>query len=262
MFKGFNIVYPEYEIITPQTNLSFTVRSMNVQEEERLKASLITPQKITEHLNKCLFELMVKKPDEITDFKSFLEKITLKDRDGILYGIYHVTYEEIRNYDVRCSSCSKEYPVTIKASDTFKFNPYPSNDILEKRIKVALPKSNGVFAIIKQPTLLDEIEAIKKLSGTPGYTMDIIAETLIIDRFEQDIEAIVDPIIINDKADIIDAYRTLAAKDKRSIYDSYSENFGKYNIELKMKTYCQHCGTEDIVDIDLFANFFRMVQSS
>ena len=45
-FKGFNIKYPEYEVITPHTNLSFTLRSLNVQEEETLKGSLVTPQKI------------------------------------------------------------------------------------------------------------------------------------------------------------------------------------------------------------------------
>lgn len=262
MFKGFNIVYPEYEIITPQTNKSFTVRSMNVQEEERLKASLITPQKITEHLNKCLFELMVKKPETITDFKSFLENITLKDRDSILYGVYHVTYEEIRNYDVRCVSCGKDYPVTIKASDTFNYTAYPKDDVLTKKIKVDLPISTGISAIIKQPTLMDEMNAIKDLSGTPGYSVEIISETLVIDHFERDIPEAIEPEVFNKRSDIIDAFRTLSPKDKRAIYERYVEEFGKYGIELKMKTYCQYCGVEDVVNIDLFSNFFRMVYTS
>ena len=89
MFKGFNLKYPEYEVITPQTKLSFTVRSLNVQEEERLKGSILTPQKITEHLNKCLYESLVTKPEVIKDFKTFLENVTLKDRDALLYGLYH-----------------------------------------------------------------------------------------------------------------------------------------------------------------------------
>ena len=55
MFKGFDVKYPEYEVITPQTKLSFTVRSLNVREEERLKGSLMTPTKIHEHLNKCIY---------------------------------------------------------------------------------------------------------------------------------------------------------------------------------------------------------------
>jgi len=36
-FKGFNIAYPEYEVITPQSNQSYTLRSLNVSEEEKLK---------------------------------------------------------------------------------------------------------------------------------------------------------------------------------------------------------------------------------
>ena len=45
MFQGFNIAYPEYEVITPQTKRSYHVRSLSVQEEEKLKASLLTPSK-------------------------------------------------------------------------------------------------------------------------------------------------------------------------------------------------------------------------
>ena len=137
VFTGFeNLKYPEYEVITPQTNLSFNVKTLNVQEEERLKGSLVTPQKVTEHLNKCIYESIVEKPKSIEDFETFLRTCTLKDRDALLYGLYHITYEEIRNYDVVCSSCRKDYPVTISASDTFSFTPYPHKDILKKNVKL------------------------------------------------------------------------------------------------------------------------------
>jgi hypothetical protein len=262
MFIGFNLQYPEYEVITPQTHLSFTVRTLNVQDEERLKGSLMTPQKVTEHLNKCIYETLVKKPDTIKEYKDFLKLITLKDRDTLLYGLYHVTYEDIRNYDVKCKNCKKDFSVTVSAAETFNFNPYPSDDILTKRIKVDLPKSIGVSAYIKQPTLEDETESIKRMSSKPGTTMDIITETLIIEKFEQDIEASKEPIIVSERQDIVDAYRKLPAKDKRVIYEKFNEEFGKFGTELKMQVFCQHCGTEDIVSIDLVENFFRMVYSS
>lgn len=261
-FTGFNVKYPEYEVITPHTHLSFTTRTMNVQDEENLKGSLMTPSKVTEHLNKCIYETLVKKPDTIIDFVSFLKLVTIKDRESLLYGLYHVTYEEIRNYDVRCKNCKKEFPVTVSASATFNFNPYPENDILSKRIRVKLPKTPGVFAIIKQPTLFDEMESIKNNSTRPGSTIDIITETLIIEKFEQDIESAIEPRIISNSVEIIDAYRSLPAKDKREIYEKYHEEFGKYGIELKMKVFCQHCGTEEVANIDLVENFFRMVYSS
>jgi hypothetical protein len=262
MFTGFNLQYPEYEVITPHTHLSFTVRSLNVQDEERLKGSLMTPAKVTEHLNKCLYETLVKKPDSIKEFKDFLKLLTLKDRDTLLYGLYHITYEDIRNYDVKCRNCKKDFAVTVSASDTFSFNPYPAEDILTKRIKVDLPKSAGVSVYIKQPTLEDETESIKRMAQRPGITMDIITETLIIERFEQDIEASKEPAVFTDRIDIIEAYRKLPAKDKRVIYEKFNEEFGKYGTELKMQVFCQHCGNEDVVNIDLVENFFRMVYSS
>ena len=264
MFKGFNLKYPEYEVVTPQTHLSFSVRSLSVSEEEKLKGSLMTPSKITEHLNKCLYESCVNKPEIVKDYKSFLNSITLKDRDSILYGLYHITYEEIRNYDIRCSNCKKEYPITVKASSMFNYTEYPAENgsILGKKIKVELPVSKGVFAYIKQPTLAEEEEAIKNLASTPGLTIEMITETLIVDKFEQDIVEATEPTVYENRQDIIDAYRSLPAMDKRTIYEKYNEEFGKFGVELKVKTFCVHCGYEEVVKIDLVENFFRMVYSS
>ena len=260
MFTGFNdIKYPEYEVITPQTHLSFTVRSLNVQEEENMKGSLMTPVKVTEHLNKCIYDVLVKKPDTINDFKDFLKQVSLKDRDALLYGLYHITYEEIRNYDVRCGSCKKEYPITVKASDMFGFTSYPGDDVLTKRVKVDLPISKGITAYIKQPTLQDEIDALKNLVTLKGTNLDAVTQTLIVDRFEQDVESQTKQNVFSDRYEILEAFKTLPARDRRLINKSYIDHFGNYGIELKMKSFCQSCGAEEIITVDLVENFFRMV---
>ncbi len=260
MFKGFDIKYPEYEVHTPHTNLSYNVRSLNVQEEERLKGSLLSAIKVNEHLNKCIYEAITKKPEEIKNYDTFLKSTTLKDRDALLYGLYHITYEEIRNYDVSCSSCRKEYPVTVKASSTFSMNSYPLTDILTKEIQVELPISKGVCAVIKQPTLFDEMTALKSMGVVSGVNMDILTETLILSKFQQNPES-GDTIIYSERDDIMDAYMSLPSKDKRKIYKEYKEEFGQYGISLKMLSTCIHCGAQDEIDIDLVENFFRMVHS-
>jgi len=263
VFKGFiNVKYPEYEVITPQTKLSFNVRSLNVREEERMKGSLMTPTKITEHLNKCIFESITTKPDSVTNLEEFLRTVTLKDRDALLYGLYHITYGEVRNYEVRCSSCRNEYPITVEISSTFNFTAYPGDNVLDQRARVELPVTKGVTAIIKQPSLFDEAAALRELSVRPGSNIDLIIETLILDSFEEDIPERTEPKKYTDKADIIDAYLTLAAKDKRAIHKAYLEEFGKYGIELKMKSYCTSCGEESDIDIDLVENFFRECYSA
>jgi len=260
-FRGFNVKYPEYEVLTPQTKQSFTLRSLNVQEEENLKGSYLTSTKMSEHLNKCIYDVLVKKPDTIKDYDSFLRNVTIKDREALLYGLYHITYEDVRNYEVICPSCDKEFPITVRISDTFNFNEYPTDDILTARKSIPLPKTPGVFATVKQPTLFDEISSMKQLSSRPSSTLDAIGETLIIEKFEQTADESITPQEFTDKEDIIDAYLVLPAKDKRAIFNAYMENFGKYGIDLKMRYDCNSCGVSNVYNIELVGNFFRAMHS-
>lgn len=261
-FTGFKVQYPEYEVITPQTKKSFTLRSLNVSEEENLKGSLVTPNKVSDHLNSCIFQSIVKRPEGVTDLNSFLKSVTLKDRDALLYGLYHITYEEIRNYQVKCSECSSDYAVTVQASSTFNFNPYPGEDILSERVTFELPITRGVFVTLKQPTLFDESAGIRELGTRPGSTLELITETLIIEKFEQDVQERKEPIVYVDRIDIIDAYMSLPAKDKREIFRQYVNRFGDYGVDLKMKSNCTSCGKEDVHDIDLVESFFRSLYSA
>lgn len=255
MFQGWQgIEYPEYEVICPQTHKSFTVKTLNIMKEIRLKGSLITPIKITEHLNRVIWECIVQKPKDILTFDDFMTKLTMKDRDALLYGLYHTTYEEIRNYTVTCPSCKKDYAITINASSTFNYNPYPTDDILTKIVKIPLPVTKGVFAYINQPKLIDEIEIQQKLSYLDTELMTLI---LPIQKLTQESEGGEEIVIYTDKIDIADGYVTLTPRDKRSIFKSYVENFGNYGIELKCQSTCTHCGYTDIVIIDLVEQFFR-----
>ncbi len=261
-FTGFNVKYPEYECICPQSHLSFTVRSLSVSEEERLKSSFMSQNKINEHLNKCIYESLIKKPKSIKEYDDFISQVTVKDRESLLYALYHITYEEVRNYDVTCSACRKENSVTINASDSFSINPYPKDNIIGELVSVDLTKTPGVKVFLKQPSLKDESVAYNELGNSPAYNMETISETLIIDKFVQEQNDTKKSIVYEDRIDVIDAYMSLPAKDKRDIHKQYYENFGKYGIELKMRVNCSHCPNSEVVDIDLVDNFFRMVYTS
>ena len=117
-----------------------------------------------------------------------------------------------------------------------------------------------MFATIKQPTLFDESMSLKTLGVAVDANSDLITETLIISKFQQNPEE-GDTIIYNDRRDVLNAYKTLAARDKRAIFDKYADTFGQYGITLKMRSHCIHCGNDEEIDIDLVANFFRMVFS-
>jgi hypothetical protein len=135
---------------------------------------------------------------------------------------------------------------------------YPGKDILKERLPVELEKTPGVTAFIKQATLFEEMTALKTMGMQASTNLDIVTESLIIDRFEQLPES-GDSVVYDERPDIIDAYMALPSKDKRLIYKKYIDEFGQYGIELKMQSNCSHCGKDDVIDIDLFQNFFRMV---
>jgi len=257
MFTTFNAILPMYEVITPQTKQTFMVKSLTVGDEERLKASLMNETKILAHLNKCIFDAIAEKPEKYT-FKEFLETTTMRDRDALLFGLYHITYDEIRNYTVSCSKCSHNHDVTINASDTFNMNIFPGKEkeILDKKISVPLNILKNVTIIIKQPTLNDENELMRKhsFSGAPSES---IMDTLIIEKIEFTPEAATSPTVYDDPRDIQDAYLTIPSRDKKLLNSAYKDNFGKYNIELKMNVVCPSCGNKEVNNIDLVDNFFR-----
>jgi hypothetical protein len=260
MFMGFKQKYPEYEVITPQTNQSFRLRSLTVQEEERLKSSLLSPSIVTDHLNRCIFDCIVVKPESIKSYDDFLLQCSMKDRDALLYGLYHITYEEVRNYDISCGSCRKTHPVTLKISDAFSVNPFPTDrNILTENYDVTLPVLSNVFVSIRQPTLKDEVDAMK-LAGNNTKLLDIMTETMIINTITENSDA-EDSTIYSSRDDIVDAYRALPPNDKRAIFKEYSDKMGQYGIELKARVNCVHCGEEEHIDLDLVDNFFRMVHT-
>jgi len=169
------------------------------------------------------------------------------------------SYEEIRNYDIFCGTCSQKYPVTVQASSTFNMNVYPDDDILSKEVSLQIPSSDKVTVYLKQPTLYDEMLHFQSSGVLPG-NKELLSETLIITKFHYQPD-VGDTIIYSDRDDIIDAYKSLASKDKRVIFRKFRDEFGQYGITLKMQTKCIHCSVVQIIDIDLVDNFFRMVHT-
>lgn len=261
MFKGFkNVTLPEYEVLTPQTKYSCTLRTMLVEDEEKLKGSSISSSSVGELINRCIYDCIVQKPDEIKNYDLFLKNTTVNDREALLYGLYHISYDDIRNYDIECFECEKKYPISIKINEAFNIDVYPGEEnILLKRKKIQLPITNSVYVTLRQPTLKDEKDASNTFIKS---NLDSIYETLIIEKIEQVMPEIrnSDELVWDDRVEILDAYRSLPSKDKKFILDEYQEEFGKYKIQLKVTSNCIFCGHKQDFDINLVENFFRMVR--
>jgi len=263
VFKGFDIKYPEYSVITPHTLKEFTIRSLTVQEEETLKASMLTPSKLAEHLNKVIFTCIVKKPDSIKTFDDFLNNLTIKDRDALMYGLYHVTYKDIHNYDVTCTSCDTTNSVKVDFLKSFKAQFWasdkPEDSILKKEIPVKFEIARDITAIIVQPKLIDEQNVLKETAFASETARDLNLELLVIKRFEIDRKEAKTPDTIEDRNNISKGYKQLPVTDRKMIDTAYAENFGKYGVAIKTIVKCQKCGEENDVSIDLVKQFFRSI---
>ena len=259
VFRGFDIKYPEYSVITPHTGHSYTIRSLKVGEEETLKASLLTPNNLTDHLNKIIFASLVKKPKEIETMEDFLIKNTIRDRDALMYGLYHVTYKDIHNYDVTCSDCEHVNAIKIKFGESFSMVAWKGPEsILEKEVEVKLEIAENITAIIKQPTLFEESKLLEDLAFSSDEERDKQMDLLAIKRFELDIGTSVDKKDhIKDRGNIKQIYNDLPATDRKLIDKAYSDNFGKYGVSLKTIVKCAKCQEETETEIDLVQQFFR-----
>jgi len=274
LFKGFRtLVYPEYDVIVPQTLQTFSVRTMTVQDEERLKGSFKLPNRLVEVLNQTLWDCIVRKPDHIRDYSAFMKNVTLKDRDALLYGLYHVTYGDIRNYDLTCSSCGKDYSVSVNLAEAFSVTPYNENvkvgqpveaagmSILQKKVSLQLVSSPNISVVLRQPTIFMEEDATKNYAYPDKMMEDLVTETLVIEKIVETLDSgSADEYTARE--DIISAYISLPSPDRKLIFNKYKDEFGKYGIELKFRSKCVACGETQVSNIDLVSQFFRMVFGS
>jgi len=256
-FTGFNIKYPEYELLTPQTLQEFTIRSMSVAEEEILKGSLVTVKRIPIHINDVIWTCLVKKPSHIVTKEDFFKNTTLRDRDALLYALYHITYKDIHNYDVQCNECGEKFPISLQLSNIFKMSAWTGEpmEILNKRLRVDL-KTVDASAILKQPTLFDEQEILNDMLFQSEKNLEIAQEMAIIDSFELNSEDR-DPVLVSGKQNLFSAYNSLPAADRKLINKEYMEAFGKFAISLDMSVDCQKCGSTNETRLDLVQQLFR-----
>lgn len=136
IFRGFDIKYPEYVVVLPQSGQTFSVRGLTVAEVARLKTSSTTPAKSTELINKTLWESIVDKPKSYNTYADFMKGITLKDREALIYGCYVTTFGDDREFNVTCASCGAERALKTKMSDMFQINGYEGSASMVKTYQI------------------------------------------------------------------------------------------------------------------------------
>jgi len=129
--------YPHYTVICPQTGVTFDVRTLNVQEVNQLKGSMMVQSKTPSLINKIIWGAIESKPDEITDLNTFKQMVTLRDREAILYGIYCSTFGDEEEFRVTCRNCEHEEPIKVSMEKLFSINAYPGSESMKNSYKLA-----------------------------------------------------------------------------------------------------------------------------
>jgi hypothetical protein len=257
-FAGFKPKYPEYEVLTPQTLQTVTLRSLKVQEEEALKGSMVNRRKTPSLINRAIFDAIVQGPYK--SYEHFLETTTIRDRDALLYGLYHVTYKDIHNYELDCPSCEKNYIIKVELGNIFKMDAWEgdTDEVLSQKYEVKLESVGDTIALIKQPTLADEEGMLGDMLFQSDKNVELGIEMLIIDRF---IGAPTsrNPMHIHSRPDVFRAYTEMLPYDRKAINRTYMEKFGRFGMDLSLISHCNHCGHENETQLDLLKQFFRSI---
>lgn len=161
IFTGFNIVYPEFTVVTPQTGYNYSVRCLTVSEVNRLKTSATTPSKATDIINKTVWEAVVERPPHIKTYEDFIANTTLRDREALLYGLYVTTFGDDREFRATCDGCGDERDLKVKMSNMFSITPYPESDAMINTY--TMDKISG--DITEKDPEMERLEAIKRAEG-------------------------------------------------------------------------------------------------
>lgn len=177
-FKGFNIEYPHYSVITPQSGDSFDVRCLNVGEVNELKHSFLIPSKSSSTINTIVWKAIKSKPNHINTYQDFLKNTTIKDRMALIYGIYHSTFGNNKEFTVVCSECNSEQIIRFQLNNCFKMNPYPYSEKFKKSYKIARAIENNKDQIMErileesEKKKLEEQSKLEKNSSEVKYVED------------------------------------------------------------------------------------------
>jgi len=145
IFTGFDIKYPDFTVITPQTGLEFKVRPLLVDEAGKLRSTLTTPNKVAELINHILWDGITDKPDIINTFDNLLKLQTLKDREALLYGLYVITFGDNMDANVVCQNCNANRSVKIDLSKIFSINIYPGTNSVKRSYELAKLNNPDVY---------------------------------------------------------------------------------------------------------------------
>ena len=256
---------PKFQIRTPHSGLEMTVQSMTIADEEQLKTSAVSSERIVGMLNQITYNCIVPKEAPYDTFEKFESICSMMDRTTILYGILISSYGDEQTFSTTCKNCRKSYEVKGSLSKNINMNMYTGKaPLVQETRTVELPVSK-YKAVIGLPTLRDErfYAAIKgvpqdvlrkadsylivKKLIRPGYTMDKSSGEEISKEY-----------VIDNIIEIYSNMQSMCPQDRKGINKVWLEEFGVYKVDVVIPSKCPQCDTLNDTYVDFVHELFRL----
>lgn len=259
--------FPVYEVVTPHTNHSFTVRSMTVDQESVIKESSVSPVKLDTIISQTIFDCIEDKKAPFNTLEGFEKNLTYRDREALIFGLIVASYGETQKYTYKCPNCEKEFEVEINLAENADVNIYDGGeDLINKEVTIDLPVSK-YKAVVKLPSLF-ESKALYNVKGIDKTVIDKMSEynivkKLIVPGFEVDKatgEKIEKNYVVDKLIEIYSTIKKLPARDRKAIQNAVVDMYGKYKLAINIPTTCPNCGHEFETSLDVTQELFRNLQ--
>lgn len=256
--------FPVFEVITPHTNYHLKVRSLTVAQEEMLKTSAVSTLNMISLINQVVFECIQEKPEAIATLDTFERGLTVTDRETILYGMLIASYGENQKFTIQCPSCGNIYDVDGSLTDNAEIKLYEGKEeLLKKNTTITLPISK-YKAVLTIPTIRDE----KSFTASKGISQDVVkkADSYLICKelqapsstTKENGEVDVKYFSIDNIFEIYAKMRELPARDRKTLTDSWTENYGSYGVTVKIPALCPVCTTRTESTLSMLGELFRL----
>lgn len=259
--------FPVYEVVTPHTNHSFTIRSMTVDQESVIKESSVSPVKLDTIISQTIFDCIENKEPPFNTLEGFEKNLTYRDREALIFGLIVASYGETQKYSYKCPNCDKEFDVDINLGENTDVKIYNGGeDLINKEVTIDLPVSK-YKAVVKLPSLF-ESKALYNIKGVDKSVIDKMSEynivkKLIVPGYEIDTATgnkIEKEYVIDKLIEIYSTIRKLPAKDRKAIQNAVVDMYGKYKLTIEVPTVCPSCGHEFTTSLDVTQELFRNLQ--
>jgi len=267
------------ELILPIAKLEVFVSPLLVSDDLQIRSSIVSPDNYDNEICSMIFKHTQFKTTQLS-YNDFLNKLTLIDKQVLLWGILNSTYKTISDENVKCSKCGNVSKVNINYDDLLHEDSLMaweedkpvdqfiktcnidinSEDITKLEIDLAITSLQYRISTLR----LVSTEKIKENYNSIGSIFTIAEQLTSITKeirvFSPD--STIYP--INNLQEIHMAYYKLTHDIIEKIRIEY-EYFNKYIPSFYTNVKCINCEniTKHTIDpeVFLFRNYFRWAQS-